>query len=64
MQGEKTTFLLRLQQNFLLLKQLLLIVPERWLSCNRHDIYHSHIKHTINKTDHQSILKTENMLLK
>jgi hypothetical protein len=31
---------------------------------NRHDIYDAHIKHTINKTNHQSILKTENMLLK
>jgi hypothetical protein len=32
MQGEKTTAFFIYSKNFLLLKQLLLIVPERWLS--------------------------------
>jgi hypothetical protein len=49
---------------FFFLKQLLLIGSERCLVETGTISMISHIKYTINKTDHQSYLKTKNTLLK
>jgi hypothetical protein len=62
MQGEKTTCLLQLQQSLLLPRttapdQLREVAQLKQATMSR-------IKHTINKTDNQSSLKTKNTLLK